>query len=335
MILLSADKSMALEPDQVFEKASPSIVVINGIDAAGRQVAQGSGVVVAHEQVITNCHVLKKARTILAKSGTTKYMAKLLLPDVERDLCLLEVKGLTAPVAPASSMQAIKIGQKVYSIGAPRGLELSLTDGLVSSIRELKNNRLIQTSTPISPGSSGGGLFDDQARLVGITTMSLRDSQNLNFAIPVDYLKELPERGKANIEKMQAILSANKAARTQNLSTSRNNRNHKKLDLAEMKTHFLSHPHIRIHLIPTQQDFYLNVAESYVIINMAEKGSETRRGGVNWDRQQNAVCFYLNLAAADKKWFKLHDCFELYQNTPNSYVMKAHGKEVISYNFKE
>lgn len=96
---------------------------------------------------------------------------------------------------------AIRIGARVYAIGAPRGMELTISEGIVSSLREHAGIRFIQTTAAISPGSSGGGLFDAQARLVGITSFLLKDAQNLNFAYPAFYIRELPARSsRANIE---------------------------------------------------------------------------------------------------------------------------------------
>ena len=80
----------------------------------------------------------------------------------------------------------VKVGERVFTVGAPQGLELSLADGMISSKRTSDNWRYFQTSAPISKGSSGGGLFDAQGNLVGITTFMLKDSQNLNFAIAAE-----------------------------------------------------------------------------------------------------------------------------------------------------
>ena len=80
----------------------------------------------------------------------------------------------------------VKVGERVYTIGTPKGLELTLAEGIVSSKRAADGTRYVQTSAPISPGSSGGGLFDAQGNLIGITTFMLKDSQNLNFAIAAE-----------------------------------------------------------------------------------------------------------------------------------------------------
>lgn len=87
------------------------------------------------------------------------------------------------------------MGEKVYAIGAPEGLELTISGGLISGLRDFDKDRVIQTSAAISPGSSGGGLFDAEARLVGITTFYLKEGQTLNFALPADLILELGKYG--------------------------------------------------------------------------------------------------------------------------------------------
>lgn len=86
----------------------------------------------------------------------------------------------------------------MFAIGAPRGLELTLSNGIISQLRVEKNDVLpmIQTTAAISPGSSGGGLFDLRGNLIGLTTSQLKDAQSLNFAIPVDWVLEALERHK-------------------------------------------------------------------------------------------------------------------------------------------
>jgi len=93
-------------------------------------------------------------------------------------------------VQPSSSLA---IGERVYSIGAPEGLELTFSDGIISGFRKNKQARVIQTTAAVSQGSSGGGLFDAQGRLVGITTFYLEEGQNLNFALPGDLVLALRE----------------------------------------------------------------------------------------------------------------------------------------------
>ena len=83
------------------------------------------------------------------------------------------------------NVEELKVGSRVYAIGSPRGLEQTISDGLLSGVRRSADGSFtaLQVTVPISRGSSGGGLFDAQGRLIGITTFTLRDAQNLNFAL--------------------------------------------------------------------------------------------------------------------------------------------------------
>ena len=204
---LAAANTAALEPDKLFEKVSPSVVtVVASRDTEGKSFGFGSGVVIAPQTVITNCHVLEQGKIVVVKIGQQAHPATLEFPDVERDLCQLRVPGLPSPAVEFSSAAALKVGQRVFAIGNPRQLELSLSDGLISSLRDVKAGApLIQTTAPISPGSSGGGLFDSDGRLIGITSFQRKDSQNLNFANPVDWIHEVPQRGKAALARYASI----------------------------------------------------------------------------------------------------------------------------------
>jgi hypothetical protein len=110
--------------------------------------------------------------------------------DPDKDLCLLTAPGLTAKPARLGSAARLKVGEPVYAVGAPQGLELSLSEGIVSQLRG-GPPPLIQTTVAISQGSSGGGLFNAEAELVGITTFYLKDAQSLNFALPVEWIGEV------------------------------------------------------------------------------------------------------------------------------------------------
>ena len=183
-----------LTPAQIFRAASPSIVVVETYDEAGKSVAQGSGVSIADQQVVTNCHVFKDAVSAKVVYQARSLAASLRHSDPDRDLCSLRVPGLDAPAAKFGNTSSLQVGERAYAIGAPQGFTLTLTDGLISSLRPMPGGNVIQTSASISPGSSGGGLFDSQAKLIGITTLYFKDSPQLNFAVPVEWIHELPRR---------------------------------------------------------------------------------------------------------------------------------------------
>jgi hypothetical protein len=142
--------------------------------------------------------VLARATGILVQRDNVSYGATLEFPDTARDLCQLSVRNFSAPAAKLGGIKNLRIGQRVYAIGNPQGLQLTISEGIISSLRDIDEvTPLIQTTAPISAGSSGGGLFDSDGHLIGITTLSMREGQNLNFAYPADWILELPERGAA------------------------------------------------------------------------------------------------------------------------------------------
>jgi S1-C subfamily serine protease len=210
--------ALALTASQVYEQVKDSVVVVKAYDQKGQQVSLGSGVMLSSGDIVTNYHVVKAGvrymvgRQVditklsdaeLEKIANGQPMvvgapwivnATLKAGDPDKDLCLLAAPGLTAKPARLGRAARLKVGEPVYAVGAPQGLELSLSEGIVSQLRG-GSPPLIQTTVAISQGSSGGGLFNAEAELVGITTFYLKDGQSLNFALPVEWIGEVA-RGK-------------------------------------------------------------------------------------------------------------------------------------------
>ena len=207
LLLPVAQAVGASEAEEVFAKVSECVVVVdrytmdtNTFIKTGELTTmldgRGSGVVVAPERVLTNCHVVMEndGLKVRQKDRVFEYV-RLEFFDKERDMCQLHVRGLDLPVVELGDSENLRTGQQVYAIGTPEGLEQTLSEGIVSSpSREFDEMHYIQTTAAISPGSSGGGLFDASGRLIGLTTWHLIDGQNLNFAIPIHWLNDLPER---------------------------------------------------------------------------------------------------------------------------------------------
>ncbi len=197
--------------EEVFRIASPSVVTVKVFGGEDRRLTTfGSGVVVGPGTVATNRHVVESGGELRVSHQGRDYAATVLHADREYDLCSLSAPGLPAPPADTASVGTVRAGQRVYAIGAPRGLELSISDGLVSAVRPYGEFPLIQTNAAISKGSSGGGLFDTGGRLVGITTASAIDGQNINFALPADLVRRLPERS-ADIRTLDPIVPVRRA----------------------------------------------------------------------------------------------------------------------------
>jgi S1-C subfamily serine protease len=200
-------------PEELYRYLAPSVWLVRTYDADGLALATGSAVVIGNETLLTNCHVLEKAKRFVIRNENVQHDAKLQHIDVARDLCQITARNLRAPKVELADSDKVSVGQKVYALGNPRGLELTLSDGLVSALRRDEDHRdlvLIQTSAPISQGSSGGGLFDSQGRLIGITTLITRDAQNLNFAIPINWQRDLAARSDAAL-RAPAVAAATRA----------------------------------------------------------------------------------------------------------------------------
>ena len=194
----------ALTPSQVFDAVKDSVVVIKSLDAKGKQTAMGSGVLLPSGKIATNCHVIKDGTSFQVGRGAQFVAATVYAGDSDKDICLLDAKDIGGKPATLGKAASLKIGEAVYAVGAPQGLELSLSDGIVSQLRG-SSPPFIQTTAAISPGSSGGGLFDSKARLVGFTTLYIDGGQSLNFAMPVEWLAEI-KPGKKTVSKRRSQL---------------------------------------------------------------------------------------------------------------------------------
>ena len=186
--------AIAKSPQQIFSEAANSIVIVNTFNSQGRLQLQGSGVIFETGKVVTNCHVVEKGDSISVLHAKRAYVARLEISEAKRHMCRLVVFGLTGSVANLGTAENVQVGARVYAIGAPQGFELSMSEDIVSSLREIDMEIIIQTTAAISHGSSGGGLFDEHGNLIGITTFTINDSQNLNFALPANWITELPLR---------------------------------------------------------------------------------------------------------------------------------------------
>lgn len=175
---------------QVYESVRDSVFVVKVLDSRGAQKALGSAVLLPSGKFATNYHVVSDGRLYRVGHDKNFVPATVFAGDSGKDICLLDAPGISGKPALLGMAASLKVGQPVYAVGAPQGLELSISEGIVSQLRGAPVP-LIQTTAAISPGSSGGGLFDAEGRLVGLTTLYLEGGQNLNFALPIEWIAEL------------------------------------------------------------------------------------------------------------------------------------------------
>jgi serine protease Do len=165
----------------------------------------GSGVILSREgHAITNAHVIQGETNIRATvwfaqpDGTLKRTdiddVEILAVNNHIDLALVKLKhpdGKDFVFAPVQDAEKLEIGQNVFAIGNPLGLERTLTQGVISTTqRNFDGLTYIQTDTPINPGNSGGPLFNTKGEVIGITNMGIRGGEALGFAIPARYVKD-------------------------------------------------------------------------------------------------------------------------------------------------
>jgi hypothetical protein len=181
-------------PQDVARNLFPKTVMLTMKDSQGRPTALGSGFIIPKGYIVTNFHVVEGASSgFIKRAGDrTKYRITGIVEKNEAvDLVILAVDGMPEEGVKLSDRKSIEVGETVFALGNPRGLEGTFSQGIVSSVRELDDLSLLQITAPISPGSSGGPIADEKGEVVGVAVATFRGGQNLNFAIPAKYVKNL------------------------------------------------------------------------------------------------------------------------------------------------
>ena len=179
-----------LSAEQIYEKVNDAVVVVLSYDYSDNLTSQGSGVVLNYKgYVVTNYHVLSgnERLEIIHGEDVIPYV-DIIGIDVEKDILILKIEDKKFPAIKTGEVKSLKVGQRVYAIGSPMGFENTISEGIVSGLRsyeELRKN-YIQITASISSGSSGGAVVNDKGELIGISTLTSKVGQNLNFAIPID-----------------------------------------------------------------------------------------------------------------------------------------------------
>jgi hypothetical protein len=183
----------AKTPSQILDENRASIAVI--VAAGNTSLKLGTGFFVRSTGLLlTNFHVIEGMELAGVKmpGGRAVLWAKRAMGfDLDNDLVVLKVEADAAKPITLGDSDQVRIGEPIVVVGNPEGLEQTVSNGLVSGIREVDGRKLFQISAPISEGSSGSPVFDDRGDVIGVVASSLESGQNLNFAVPINYAKPL------------------------------------------------------------------------------------------------------------------------------------------------
>ena len=191
--LPSTEPKPTLTTQEIAKITLGSTVHLGVVDANGKSWT-GSGFVIRDDQIVTNYHVIDNMSIggvkLVGKEDLYPIEATLAVEE-NRDLAIIKVVGIDVPALSLGDSDTVQIGDKVYVAGNPQGLEGSFSDGIISAIRGGSTDKFFQMTAPISQGSSGGPVVNEKGEVIGVSFATLHDGQNLNFAIPVNYLKPM------------------------------------------------------------------------------------------------------------------------------------------------
>jgi hypothetical protein len=195
---LPASQDVAFAQESVTARIArenlPAVVTLVALDDHDQPLAMGSGFFITRDGVlVTNAHVVGGATKINVRwRGRTGIAVRILNFARKHDLVTVQTSFDSTPAVSLADSDRVVVGQDVVVLGSPQGLEGTVSTGIVGGLRTMGAARLLQITAPISPGSSGGPVFDSTGRVIGIATATSSKGQNLNFALPVNLLRDLP-----------------------------------------------------------------------------------------------------------------------------------------------
>ncbi len=177
--------AQSVDYSDLVEQIKPSIAFVKALDANGKVLKTGTGFFVANRLILTNYHVIEGATSVsIQTDGNRSHDAQVDSTKPSSDLALLKVSANMGAKALQFSAAVPKVGERIVVVGNPLGLTGTVSDGIVSAIREVSEDQIyIQITAPISAGSSGSPVVNLRGEVIGVATLNLKGGQNLNFAI--------------------------------------------------------------------------------------------------------------------------------------------------------
>jgi hypothetical protein len=211
MLLLAAATPVQARPQvaqqfdsvQITKKVSPGVVLIKG--TASSSEILGTGFIISSDgKIATNLHVVEGLKNggVQLASGEKFDSFSVLAFDARKDIAIIKIPGFDLPTVVLGNSNNVQVGEPVLAVGSPLGLQGTVTTGVVSSIRDDPTGggfKVLQTDASVNPGNSGGPLVNRQAEVIGIVTFKIRGGENLNFAIPINYLRGLADSSPGSV----------------------------------------------------------------------------------------------------------------------------------------
>lgn len=177
---------------EIAKTVSPSVVIIQGTTDSGTII--GSGFIISDDgKIVTNLHVIRDLKTagVQLPTGAVFDSVSVLATDERRDLAVVKIGGGKLPVLEMGNSDSLAVGEPLVVVGSPRGLEGTVTAGILSSVRDMDDGKVLQTDAAINPGNSGGPIVNSSGQVIGVVSFKLRSAEGLNFAIPINYVRTL------------------------------------------------------------------------------------------------------------------------------------------------
>jgi S1-C subfamily serine protease len=179
----------ALAMRAVLQKLAPSVVRIEAARGKTGRNGMGSGVVIAPDRVATNCHVVRDAVSVTVSSNAQRWEATARQAHPQHDVCILTVPGLGLPAVELGASRSVEAGNSVMALGYSGGFGLSPSAGVITALHAFDGAFVVQSDAGFSSGASGGGLFDESGRLLGLLTFRLPARGAYFFSVPVEWLE--------------------------------------------------------------------------------------------------------------------------------------------------
>ena len=187
----SAGVVFALPSDELVHQLNAQVLRVQ-VGLANGGYGLGSAVVIAKNQVVTNCHVVADANSIVVMNNGVPLTASAIKPDWRHDLCILKVDNLDAPIASIGSSKKLQYEESVFTIGYPNFQAVpSSTYGVVKGLFPMDDSVIIRATSSFGLGASGGGVFDDAGQLVGIITLKSPGKSAYYYNMPVEWVQAL------------------------------------------------------------------------------------------------------------------------------------------------